>query len=161
MDIILAVEELALSGGISLGRRSRSTVYRWTKAINEYLETNKCEISYANEFDKYAVETYEKNFNTKDIKRIEKITNIKVDNKNFYNFLITKLDINDKYDVEEYENVIDDFILPVICNKLAKVTKINDDKEMKIYIKLDDDVYADHIKKLRKLSLAKKIRIKE
>ena len=32
---------------------------------------------------------------------------------------------------------------------------------MKIYIKLDDDVYADHIKKLRKLSLAKKIRIKE
>ena len=43
MDIILAVEELALSGGISLGRRSRSTVYRWTKAINEYLETNKCE----------------------------------------------------------------------------------------------------------------------
>ena len=98
---------------------------------------------------------------TKDIKRIEKITNIKVDNKNFYNFLITKLDINDKYDVEQYENVIDDFILPVICNKLAKVTKINDDKEMKIYIKLDDDVYADHIKKLRKLSLAKKIRIKE
>ena len=98
---------------------------------------------------------------TKDIKRIEKITNIKVDNKNFYNFVITKLDINDKYDVEQYENVIDDFILPVICNKLAKVTKINDDKEMKIYIKLDDDVYADHIKKLRKLSLAKKIRIKE
>lgn len=98
---------------------------------------------------------------TKDIKRIEKITNIKVDNKNFYNFVITKLDINDKYDVEQYENVIDDFILPVICNKLAKVTKINDDKEMKIYIKLDDDVYADHIKKLRKLSLAKKIRMKE
>lgn len=30
-----------------------------------FLETNKCEISYANEFDKYAVETYEKNFNTK------------------------------------------------------------------------------------------------
>ena len=30
-----------------------------------FLETNKCEIVYANEFDKYAVETYEKNFNTK------------------------------------------------------------------------------------------------
>ena len=30
-----------------------------------FLKTNKCEISYANEFDKYAVETYEKNFNTK------------------------------------------------------------------------------------------------
>ena len=27
-----------------------------------FLETNKCEIAYANEFDKYAVETYEKNF---------------------------------------------------------------------------------------------------
>ena len=25
-----------------------------------FLETNKCEIAYANEFDKYAVETYEK-----------------------------------------------------------------------------------------------------
>ncbi|MCX4303388.1 MAG: DNA cytosine methyltransferase [Clostridia bacterium] len=30
-----------------------------------FLETNKCEIAYANEFDKYAVETYEKNFNNK------------------------------------------------------------------------------------------------
>ena len=30
-----------------------------------FLETNRCEIAYANEFDKYAVETYEKNFNTK------------------------------------------------------------------------------------------------
>ena len=30
-----------------------------------FLETDKCEIAYANEFDKYAVETYEKNFNTK------------------------------------------------------------------------------------------------
>lgn len=30
-----------------------------------FLETNKCEISYANEFDKYAVETYEKNFENK------------------------------------------------------------------------------------------------
>ena len=30
-----------------------------------FLETNKCEITYANEFDKYAVETYENNFDTK------------------------------------------------------------------------------------------------
>ena len=30
-----------------------------------FLETNKCEIAYANEFDKYAVETYEKNFDCK------------------------------------------------------------------------------------------------
>ena len=28
-----------------------------------FLETNKCEIAYANEFDKYAVQTYENNFN--------------------------------------------------------------------------------------------------
>ena len=27
-----------------------------------FLQTNECEIAYANEFDKYAVETYEKNF---------------------------------------------------------------------------------------------------
>lgn len=45
MDITLAVEELSLSGGISLGRRSRSTVYRWTKAINEYLKDSKYEWS--------------------------------------------------------------------------------------------------------------------
>lgn len=30
-----------------------------------FIETNKCEIAYANEFDKYAVETYEKNFGHK------------------------------------------------------------------------------------------------
>lgn len=41
MDIILAIEELYLSGIISLGMCSRSTVYRWAKAINEYLTTNK------------------------------------------------------------------------------------------------------------------------
>lgn len=98
---------------------------------------------------------------TNDPKRIAKITNIKVDEKDFYNFAITKLDINDKYTVAQYENVIDDFILPVICNKLAEVTKIGDDKELKIYIKLDDATYADHIKKLRKLSLVNKIKMKE
>ena len=41
MDIILTVEEIAFDGGVSLGKRSKSTVYRWTKAINEYLERNK------------------------------------------------------------------------------------------------------------------------
>lgn len=45
MDIILAVEELAISGGISLGKCSRNTVYRWTKAINKYLKVNKYEWS--------------------------------------------------------------------------------------------------------------------
>lgn len=30
-----------------------------------FLQTNECEISYANEFDKYAVQTYENNFNNK------------------------------------------------------------------------------------------------
>lgn len=30
-----------------------------------FIQTNECEITYANEFDKYAVETYEKNFATK------------------------------------------------------------------------------------------------
>jgi hypothetical protein len=43
MDIVMAVEELGFDGGISLGRCSRSTVYRWTKTINEYLELNKYE----------------------------------------------------------------------------------------------------------------------
>ena len=37
MDIVLAVEELAISGKISLGRRSLSTVYRWKRAISDYL----------------------------------------------------------------------------------------------------------------------------
>lgn len=41
MDIVLAVEEIGFDGGVSLVGRSRSTVYRWTKAINEYLERNK------------------------------------------------------------------------------------------------------------------------
>lgn len=98
---------------------------------------------------------------TNDPKRIVKITNIKVNDTDFYNFAITKLDINDKYTVDQYENVIDDFILPVLCNKLAEAANVADDKELKIYIKLDDDAYADHIKKLRKLSLAKKVRMKE
>lgn len=43
MDIVMAIEELCFDGGISLCGRSRSAVYRWTKAINEYLEFNKYE----------------------------------------------------------------------------------------------------------------------
>ena len=41
MDIILTVEEIAFDGSVSLGKCSKSTVYRWAKAINEYLERNK------------------------------------------------------------------------------------------------------------------------
>lgn len=41
MDIILTVEEIGFDSGVSLGKCSRSTVYRWTKAINNYLERNK------------------------------------------------------------------------------------------------------------------------
>lgn len=40
MDVLNAVEEICFDGGVSLCGRSRSTVYRWTKAINEYLERN-------------------------------------------------------------------------------------------------------------------------
>lgn len=34
----LAIEELALSGSIGLGKCSVRTVYRWAKKINEILE---------------------------------------------------------------------------------------------------------------------------
>ena len=38
----LAVEEMAIDGtGVSLGRCSRSTVYRWAKECNEILEQDK------------------------------------------------------------------------------------------------------------------------
>lgn len=41
MDIGMIVEEIGLSGnGIALGKCSRSTVYRWTKAVNDYLKFN-------------------------------------------------------------------------------------------------------------------------
>lgn len=40
-NIMIAIEELCLSGAISLGKCSKSTVYRWTKAINEQLEFGK------------------------------------------------------------------------------------------------------------------------
>lgn len=41
LDIIGTVEELGMDGTICLGRCSRSTAYRDTKRINEYLEANK------------------------------------------------------------------------------------------------------------------------
>lgn len=40
MDIVMTVEELALDGSVSLGKCSVSTLYRWCRAINEYLERN-------------------------------------------------------------------------------------------------------------------------
>ena len=40
-DVVLTVEELSLSGSVSLGRCHKSTVKRWEKAVNEYLERNK------------------------------------------------------------------------------------------------------------------------
>jgi len=55
MNIMLAVEELTLSGGISLGRCSRSTVYRWTKAINEYLDRNGYEWRVTADYEKCCI----------------------------------------------------------------------------------------------------------
>ena len=36
-DIQTAISELSLSGAISLGQCSRSTLYRWTRQINDRL----------------------------------------------------------------------------------------------------------------------------
>ena len=100
-----------------------------------------------------------------DTATIKAVTGLNIKPKDYYNFVITKLDINDKYSVDNYENVIDDYILPVICNKFGDILKgdknFDSSKELKIYIKLDGEQYADHIKKLKKLSLTKKIKIKE
>lgn len=38
MNVAIIVDEIALDGAISIGSASRSTMYRWTKAINEYCE---------------------------------------------------------------------------------------------------------------------------
>lgn len=40
LDIQLAIEELSLSGEVSLGRCSRSTAYRDVKRVNEFLHNN-------------------------------------------------------------------------------------------------------------------------
>lgn len=42
-NIGFVIEELSLSGAISLGNCSRSTVYRWAKEINKRLEAGHCE----------------------------------------------------------------------------------------------------------------------
>lgn len=39
-NIVMAVEEIGMDGSVSLGKCSKSTLYRWRKAINEYLERN-------------------------------------------------------------------------------------------------------------------------
>lgn len=41
LDIALTVEELSLSGAVSLGRCSKSTAYRDVRRINDYLRANK------------------------------------------------------------------------------------------------------------------------
>lgn len=41
MDVSMIVCELAFDGIVSLGKCSRSTVYRWTKSVNGYLEFNR------------------------------------------------------------------------------------------------------------------------
>lgn len=40
-DIVMCVEEIGMDGAISMGNASHSTIYRWTKAINEYCEREK------------------------------------------------------------------------------------------------------------------------
>lgn len=37
----MAIQEIALSGGVGLGRCSTSTVYRWARTINAILEREK------------------------------------------------------------------------------------------------------------------------
>lgn len=42
-DYGMAIEELALSGAISLGKCSVSTLYRWRNEINERLERERAD----------------------------------------------------------------------------------------------------------------------
>lgn len=42
-ELQLAIEELGMSGAISLGKCSLSTLYRWCRDINEILEIGKYE----------------------------------------------------------------------------------------------------------------------
>lgn len=39
----IAIAELSLSGEVSLGQCSKSTVYRWARIINEHLAYEKCD----------------------------------------------------------------------------------------------------------------------
>lgn len=58
MDIILAVEELGLSGRIAMGKCSRSTLYRWAKSINGYLEKNGYEWSVKADYKKCCIKVF-------------------------------------------------------------------------------------------------------
>lgn len=40
-NIAITVEEIGMDGIVSMGNVSRSTIYRWVKAINEYCEHEK------------------------------------------------------------------------------------------------------------------------
>lgn len=42
-DIVNAVEEIYLSGSVSLGKCHKRTLKRWEKDINDYLERVECE----------------------------------------------------------------------------------------------------------------------
>ena len=39
-DIMMASEEIAMDGSIAVSGRSKSTLYRWQKAMNRYLKDN-------------------------------------------------------------------------------------------------------------------------
>lgn len=43
MDIVMAIEEIAVSGEVGIKKCSASTLYRWCRAINEHLRKNKYE----------------------------------------------------------------------------------------------------------------------
>lgn len=86
-----------------------------------------------------------------------------IDNKGYYNLLMTDLEISDKYSESDYRNVISDFIIPVIFEKCTHIIKEINEKEstakqIKVYIKLDDEKYEKHIKALSALSKSKKIK---
>lgn len=93
---------------------------------------------------------------------IKKTLGFKTNDKEYYNFLITDLNINEKYindNEDAYETLIDKYILPVICDKIEEKIKNKDiNKPIKIYIKLDDEKYKKHIDALSKLSLKKKLK---
>ena len=56
----LAIEEMAIDGaGVSLGRCSRSTVYRWAKNVNEILETDKTNWRVKPDYKNCCLEPYE------------------------------------------------------------------------------------------------------
>lgn len=101
---------------------------------------------------------------TKDQKTIKNIIQMEV-NSDYNNFLVTELTFNDKFKVDDYADIMRYYIIPVICdNFVQKVGTIDLSKEIKIYIKLDEKKYANHIKQFKKLSdlsTSEKVRFKE